>query len=81
MIIPNKTINIYVYKDTVTLQYEGDNNLCMLQLPESFVKQYASQNKEYNSFDEWLKNYACDETEDLFSLVIENDIKYTVLEA
>lgn len=76
----NNTIGILVYKDTITLQYEGDNNLCLLMLPNDFVKQYASKNIDYNTFEEWKENYTADETQDLFSLVVENEINHEVVD-
>lgn len=71
-------IGIWIYKDTVTQEYEGDNNLCIINIPIDFVREYASKNQDYNSYEEWLKNYTCDETDNLFGEVIENSIDYYI---
>lgn len=70
------TIQVFIYKDTTTSQYEGDNNLSLITLPVDFIISYASKNNDYKTFEEWENNYTADETQDLFDMVIKNNIKY-----
>lgn len=71
---------VCVYKDTVTQNYEGDNNLIYLVLPLDYVKGYAKSNSEYSSFEEWKNNYTADETENLFNKVITDGVEYQIEE-
>lgn len=71
-----ETIGIYIYKDTVNHQYNGDDNVCIITLPVEYAKKYAALNTEYNSFEEWLENYVCDDTEDLYDKVIKDGVKF-----
>lgn len=64
----DNAIWIYVYKDTINHQYNGDENLSELLLPIVFVREYSRNNINYNSYEEWQEGYTCDETEDLYTL-------------
>ena len=72
-------VDIIIYKDTVTLQYEGDDNLMIVKVPEECIKRYATEICKEN-YDEWIKSYTADDTEGLFNFVIMNDYKYELEE-
>ena len=72
-------VDITIYKDTVTLQYEGDDNLMIVKVPEECIKRYATEIRKAN-YDEWIKSYTADDTEGLFNFVIMNDYKYELEE-
>lgn len=75
-----ETIGVYVYLDTVYSDYdESENNgdnMCILVLPKEYVKKYVAEHTDFNSFEEWLNEYTCDDTEDLYDKVIRDGIKY-----
>ena len=70
------TIEVYIYKDTVNHKCNDDDNICLIVLLKEYVKKYVAENNEYNSFEEWLEEYTCDDTEDLYDKVIRDGIKY-----
>ena len=72
-------VDIIIYKDTVTLEYEGDDNLMIVKVSEECIRRYVTEICKAD-YDEWIKLYTADETEDLFSFVIMNDYKYELEE-
>lgn len=72
-------VDIIIYKDTVTLQYEGDDNLMILKVSEECIKKYVTEICKAD-YDEWIKSYTADDTEGLFNFVIMNDYKYELEE-
>lgn len=73
------TIGVYVYLDTVNHEFSGDDNLCLLILPTEYVKKYVSEDDEFSSFEEWLEEYTCDDTEDLYAKAILDGIDMEVV--
>lgn len=73
------TIEVYVYLDTVNHEYNGDDNLCVLILPTEYVKKYVKEHSEYSSFEEWLEEYTCDDTEDLYARAILDGLEFEVI--
>ena len=72
-------VGIIIYKDTVTLEYEDDDNLIIVKVPEECIKRYVTEICKAN-YDEWIKSYTADDTEGLFNFVIMNDYKYELEE-
>ena len=72
-------IDITIYKDTFTLEYEGDDNLMIVKVSEECIRRYVTEICKAN-YDEWIKSYTADDTEGLFNFVIMNDYKYELEE-
>ncbi len=72
-------VGIMIYKDTVTLQYEGDDNLMIIKVPEECIKRYVTEICKAD-YEEWINSYTADDTEGLFNFVIMNDYKYELEE-
>lgn len=72
-------IDIIIYKDTVTLQYKGDDNLMVLKVSEECIRRYVMEICKAD-YDEWIKSYTADDAKDLFDFVIMNDYKYELEE-
>lgn len=71
-------VSITIYKDTVTLQ-EEDENLIEIKVSKECIRKYVSEICKAD-YDEWIKSYTADETEDLFSFVIMNGYEYELEE-
>ena len=72
-------VSIIIYKDTVTLQYECDDNLMIIKVSEECIRRYVMEICKADYY-EWIKLYTADDTEGLFNFVIMNDYKYELEE-
>ena len=72
-------VSITIYKDTVTLEYEGDDNLMTVKVSEECIRRYVTEICKAN-YDEWIKSYTADSTEGLFNFIIMNDYEYELEE-
>lgn len=72
-------VSIIIYKDTVTLQYECDDNLMIIKVPEECIRRYVTEIC-HADYDEWIKTYTADDSEGLFNFVCMNDYKYKLEE-
>lgn len=72
-------VGITIYKDTATLQYEGDDNLMIVKVSEECIRRYVTEicKADYN---EWINSYTTDDTEGLFNFIIMNNYKYELEE-
>lgn len=67
----NKNIWIEVYRDTIE-RHDADWNLSDILVTREFAEKYfnecilTSEDNIYDTFDEFLNEYTCDDTEDFY---------------
>lgn len=72
-------VPIVIYRDTVTLLNENDDNLIVVRVPEECIKRYVSEVCEEN-YDKWILRYTADDTVGLFHFVVMNGYEYILEE-
>lgn len=72
-------VDITIYKDTVIPEYEGDDNLMIINVSKECIRRYVTEICK-EDYDEWIKSYTADDTEGLFGFVIMNGYQYELAE-
>lgn len=69
-----KIVAISVYRDTIE-KHNEDINMAEIYVTEEFSRKYWNkfQKDNYETYEEFINNYICDDTEDFYNYAKEND--------
>lgn len=73
----NRYRHVVVYKDTVNSETDGDDNLCVLLIPENVLMEYIREDG-FKSLEEWENEYTADWTTDFVERLKRNGIPLIV---